>query len=86
MKLCIIAAFSAFPMNLRSPLRAFNCIAALEHKVDIHGFSQKGKRFCVLHELGNKFQLGLEPLSGFSGRSGGKSFRTFNFSLKASMI
>ena len=36
-----------------------------------HGISQEGKKFCVLHNLGNKMQLGVwwhyEPLNGFSG-------------------
>ena len=34
------------------------------------GVSQKGKKFCILHELGNKTQLGVwghfEPFSEFS--------------------
>ena len=36
---------------------------------------QKGKKFCVLYELGNKMQPGAwghcKPLSAFSGGSGG---------------
>ena len=41
------------------------------------GVSQERKKFCVLHELRNKMQLGIwgqyEPLSGLSGGPGGKS-------------
>ena len=43
----------------------------------IQGISQGGKKFCILHELANKTQLGVwthcQPLNGFSGRPGTKA-------------
>ena len=40
----------------------------------IWGISQKGEKFCILHELRNKTQLGVwvhcEPLTGFRGTRG----------------
>ena len=49
--------------------------------------SQEREKFCILHELGNKMQLGFwvpfELLTGFSGGQGGKAFEKFTvFSLK----
>ena len=42
------------------------------------GISQEGKNLCVLHELGNKMQLGVwghcEPLNGFRDGPRGKAF------------
>ena len=53
------------------------------------GVTQEGKKICVLHELGNKMQLGVwgwghcDPLTGFSGAPGGKVLGKFTvFSLK----
>ena len=56
-----------------------------------HGVSQEGKKFCVLHELGNKMQWGegrgvwvhCESLNGFSGGTGDKTLEKYKiFSLK----
>ena len=53
------------------------------------GIGQEGKKICVLHELGNKTQLGggvwahCEPLSGFSEGAWGKAFEKLTiFNLK----
>ena len=47
------------------------------------GVSQERKKFCVLHELGNKTLLGVwghyEPLSGLSGGPGGQSLWKTNY-------
>ena len=49
--------------------------------------SQEGKKFCILHELGNKMQLGVwahwEPLNWLNGLPLGKALEKFAlFSLK----
>ena len=49
--------------------------------------SQEGKKFCDLHELGDKMQLGVwghcDSLSGFSGKAVSKALEKFTiFSLK----
>ena len=51
------------------------------------GISQEGKKLCILHELGNKMQLGVyghcEHLNGFNWEPEDKDLEKFTvFSLK----
>ena len=49
------------------------------------GVSPEGKKVYVLHELGNKMQLGAwvhcEPLNGFSGSKALEKFTVFTLKL-----
>ena len=52
-----------------------------------HGVSQEGKKFCVLHELGNKMQWGrgggsgciVSPSMGSVGEQGTKPLKNIKY-------